>query len=168
MNRMKRIVLPSVLALASACGQVQEPMSAIAPEGAATLTLNAPVASAATLIQGFTAGAPFFTVNVGATAAVLAPAAGIVSDVAADGAGGFSVTIYHSFRLSSQLSGLAAANLRRGDYVASGTPVGTTPITGQFRFGVIRDGLVVCPLLEMSAAGRTSLSLAAQPGGGCQ
>ncbi len=147
-----RVKLGLGLALLSAgCGNSYEPLAVLYPNSGATVTLASP---GGTFSSGFSSATPYFTFN---NTVALAPAAGFVTDVALEAGNTYIVSMYHSQRLQTQIGGLAASSVRKGDYLAAGAVVGTPTVTNQFRLTAYRDGAVSCPYFDMTAAVRAAL-----------
>ena len=91
----------------------------------------------------------------------VAPATGIVFDtgvVSLQNISGYYVSIIHSGRLMSRLFGLQVPTVHVGDSVVVGQTIGTFYSGSQVAFQVLVDGVAVCPLSYMSAAGRAGLT----------
>ena len=91
----------------------------------------------------------------------LAPAAGYVSSIGTVLGAGSSMTIVHSGRLATTLSGLQTISARQGDVVSAGQVVGTYYNGGgavYVTFQVLVDGTPVCPLSYMSTQFRQFFS----------
>ena len=133
-------------------------------------TLRLPVTDVATNISGSinpfvgtstTQDRFIFTVTGAVTVSATAPGAGVVS--AADST---SVTLFHSSRLSSKVSGTSfTPSVRVGDYVAASGTIGTVTNLTALNYFVYVDGTVACPysLIPQSDRSAVNLKFAAMP-----
>jgi len=160
------------------CGSGREPMSILGDPsqslggspGAAGPGLALPINPTANLygsgsaFSPYTASNPFIGLqsqNYLSTTSINAPGAGVVIDITNQ-----SVSIYHNAHVISKVTGITT-NIQVGAYVTQGQSVGfALPSTtffqtaGQYptlKFYVYADGMPVCPLTYLNAAGRAQL-----------
>ena len=79
----------------------------------------------------------------------LSPAEGVITGLTSE-----SITIMHSGRLTSKLTGLSSINTRLGDTVVSQQALGVYLGSGTIKFQVYLDGKAVCPLTFLSESFR--------------
>ena len=163
--RGKILVLIGVTVGLAACGQGNEPMSALGntsviPVGTMDLPLASQLGGGGQILlsQPYSSSTPYFTLNgftgLGLTVVpVRAPATGMVSNVVI----GQSITILVTPRVSVQISNVNTS-VEPGNYVTQDQQIGNAAtLTGVMTFAVFVDGTAVCPLSFLSGAARSQL-----------
>ncbi|MGE0614707.1 MAG: hypothetical protein AB7P04_03625 [Bacteriovoracia bacterium] len=159
MNKFSRLGLAlTISTLVGGCGGTH-PLNVFTNPNS-TPSLSLPFATGA--LVGFTAystSTNSITLTVSAyTTPIIVPAPGVVSSVTTGSNGGYSITIYHTSHISTQMDGLTISSLRVGDVVVDNQQLGILP-NGftQFYMRVLLDGQPVCPYSYFSSAARQTL-----------
>ncbi|MBL7714493.1 MAG: hypothetical protein JNL01_03430 [Bdellovibrionales bacterium] len=138
----------------SSCGQLNAPLGVLG-EADSIPELSLPFTTGFTISSAQLQSSAGFTIALGAGAAPIAPANGIV--ISYDGT---TMLIQHSNRLTSKLTNVPTPIIRVGDYVTTGQQLSQTTFGtgGGFTFSVLLDGKTICPWSFLTAAARTCLS----------
>jgi hypothetical protein len=141
------------------CGAGQDPLALIDPT-LDPIVVSLPFSGGSTIVS---ANADLFSWNLtgfsGAQAQVLAPAAGVVTNLnLANGL--YDITIRVNSRYSVRVGAMTTpANVREGDTLDAGTLIGNT--TSAVTLAILEDGEATCPLPHLNATAQATVAAVA-------